>query len=197
MLGSGYFSHWACRARSVSGIASDETMRQWNCFLAPCCVENKNSGILLRILNLMALADGSVSPEEENLLETLLDRYRLHNKLSSWESDLEDSNDIACLAAAISTHEDRCLAVKLAYMVAAVSKNSEDESAINSAERVAYRQLIESLGLPDSTVEVLEKEADTELAKHPNLWQILYGAFGNLNYWPESGLMPGGPWVHF
>jgi uncharacterized membrane protein YebE (DUF533 family) len=160
-------------------------------------VESKTSGILLRILNLMALADGSVSPEEENLLESLLDRYRLHNKLSAWETDLENSNDIPSLAAAITTNEDRCLAVKLAYMVAAVSRNSEDESVINSDERVVYRQLAECLGLPEATIDVLEQEADAELAKHPSLWQILYGAFGNLNYWPESGLMPGGPWVHF
>jgi uncharacterized membrane protein YebE (DUF533 family) len=160
-------------------------------------VENKTSGIILRILNLMALADGSVSPEEENLLETLLDRYRLHNKLSSWESDFENSNDVEALAAAIFTNEDRCLAIKLAYMVAAVSKNSEDEAAINSEESKIYRKLIENLGLPQATIEIIEQEADVELAKQPSLWQILYGAFGNLNYWPESGVIPVGPWLHF
>ena len=145
----------------------------------------------------MALADGSVSPEEENLLEALLDRYKLHNKLSSWESDFENSNDIAALAAAIITNEDRCLAIKLAYMVAAVSKNSEDEASINSAESEVYRQLIENLQIPQATIEIIEQEANIELAKQPNLWQILYGAFGNLNYWPESGVVPIGPWAHF
>lgn len=165
--------------------------------IEPIQVENKTSAIILRILNLMALADGSVSPEEENMLEGLLDRYRLHNKLSSWESDFENSNDVAELATAIVTNEDRCLAVKLAYMVAAVSKNSEDEAAINPDESEFYRQLIENLGLPQTTIEILEQEADVELAKQPNLWQILYGAFGNLNYWPESGVVPVGPWAHF
>jgi len=160
-------------------------------------VENKTSGILLRILNLMALADGSVSPEEENMLDILIERYKLHNKLSSWESDFENSNDVAELAASILTNEDRRLAAKLAYMVAAVSKNSDDENAINPTESDVYSQLIENLGLPPATIKIIEQEADVELAKQPNLWQILYGAFGNLNYWPESGVAPVGPWVHF
>jgi hypothetical protein len=145
----------------------------------------------------MALSNCSVSPEEENMLEVLLDRHRLHNKLSPWESDFENSNDVAPLTAVIFTNENRYVAVKLAYTIAAVSKNSGDEAAIDSDESKVYRLPIENLGLPQTTIEIIEQETNAEPAKQPRPWQILHGTFGNLKYWPESGVMPSGHWAHF
>jgi hypothetical protein len=131
------------------------------------------------------------------MLEVLLDRHRLHNKLSPWESDFENSNDVAPLTAVIFTNENRYLAVKLAYTIAAVSKNSGDEAAIDSDESKVYRLPIENLGLPQTTIEIIEQEANAEPAKQPRPWQILHGTFGNLKYWPESGVMLSGPRAHF
>ncbi|MCP9804788.1 TerB family tellurite resistance protein [Cyanobium sp. T1G-Tous] len=155
------------------------------------------SGILLRIIALMALADGSVSPEEENLIRTLIERYSLQNNLSAWDSDLPTSNDIGLLAVAILTTEERCLALKLAYMVSAVSRNSEEDDSVDAAEAEVYRQLCQSLGLPHETILLLEKEAEAELPTLPNLWEILYREFGDLDFWPKTIIVSDGPGLHF
>ena len=110
------------------------------------------SRILLQIIALMALADGSISPEEETLIRTLLERYSLQRNLSVWDTDFPTSNDIGLLAVAILTTEERCLALKLAYMVSAVSRNSAEDDSVNAAEAEVYRQLCQSLGLPHPPV---------------------------------------------
>ena len=149
-------------------------------------VKPEVSRILLRIIALMALADGSISPEEETLIRTLLERYSLQRNLSVWDTNFPTSNDIGLLAVAILTTEERCLALKLAYMVSAVSRNSEEDDSVDAAEAEVYRQLCQSLGLPLETIQLLEKEAEAELPTRPNLWEILYREFGDLDFWPKT-----------
>ena len=145
----------------------------------------------------MALADGSVSPEEEDLITTLLERYSLQNDLSVWDSYLTGSDDIGHLADTILTAEERCLALKLAYMVSAVTRNSEEEESVNAAEAEIYSRLCQSLGVPHETIQQIQNEAEAELPKRPNLWEILYGEFGDLDFWPTSSIISDGPVLHF
>ena len=46
----------------------------------------QSAGVILRILNLVALADGGVSLEEENLLDSLSKQYKLQAKIINWEA---------------------------------------------------------------------------------------------------------------
>ncbi len=72
------------------------------------------------------------------------------------------------LISPIETLEDRCLALKLAYMVVKASPDSEG-NLISSQEKVVYRQLISLLNLDNELIKKIEWEADQELEKfqHP------------------------------
>jgi len=50
----------------------------------------QSAGVILRILNLVALADGGVSLEEETLLDSLSKQYKLQAKIINWEAQLSD-----------------------------------------------------------------------------------------------------------
>ena len=68
----------------------------------------------------------------------------------------------------LATQEDRCLAVKLAYMVIKASPNNSGE-LINFEEKKAYRQLVDLLNLDEDLVEEIELQASKDLEKfqHP------------------------------
>jgi tellurite resistance protein len=44
----------------------------------------QSSGALLKVLNLVAMADGHISAEEESLLELLTTQYKLQAKIIAW-----------------------------------------------------------------------------------------------------------------
>jgi hypothetical protein len=73
----------------------------------------QSAGVILRILNLVALADGGVSLEEENLLDSLSKEYKLQAKIINWKDQLSDPACIEELAALINPeatgtgHENR------------------------------------------------------------------------------------------
>jgi hypothetical protein len=68
----------------------------------------------------------------------------------------------------LATQEDRCLALKLAYMVIKASPN-ESGQLINMEEKKAYRQLVDLLNLEEDLVREIELQADGDLEKfqHP------------------------------
>ncbi|MBL1209934.1 TerB family tellurite resistance protein [Geminocystis sp. GBBB08] len=72
------------------------------------------------------------------------------------------------LVAPIKTIEDRCLAIKLAYMVVKASADDEG-NLISASEKVIYRQLLQLLEIEENLVKKIEWEADKELEKfqHP------------------------------
>lgn len=72
------------------------------------------------------------------------------------------------LVSQLKTEEDRCLALKLGYMVIKASAD-DDGNLICSQEKKVYRELIELLDLDSGTIESIENRADRELEKfqHP------------------------------
>jgi hypothetical protein len=72
------------------------------------------------------------------------------------------------LVAPIKTIEDRCLAVKLAYMVIKAG-NNHDSNLICPQEKAIYRQLIQLLEIDNDLAQKIEWEADKELEEfqHP------------------------------
>ena len=69
--------------------------------------------------------------------------------------------------------DDRQLALKLSYMMVRVGRRSAAEPSINAQERVAYRHLVELLGLEDARIQEIEWAAEAELPKKEGLAQLL------------------------
>ena len=68
----------------------------------------------------------------------------------------------------LANQEDRCLCLKLAYMVIKASPNNSGE-LIDFEEKKAYRQLVDLLNLDEDLVEEIELQASKDLEKfqHP------------------------------
>ena len=146
----------------------------------------QSAGVILRILNLVALADGGVSLEEENLLDSLSKQYKLQAKIINWEDKLPDPTCIEELAVLINP-EQRELAMKTAVMVASVSRHQQDDEFICEQESAMLLRLATGLELSPDQLQKIESEAAQELEEHPNLWQVLFSLFGNRFDFPVLG----------
>lgn len=161
-----------------------------------------NVGDLLRILCCVAWSDGGISPEERDLLEELVRRYLLPEDRPAAAATLEDLaarelplEQLDPAVARLATDEDRLLALKLAYMVIRVGRRDGDASSINRQEKVAYRRLLEGLGLAEADVREAEWAAEKELQQHGGLRSIIGTLFGARGAWPAAELLekPGAP----
>ena len=99
---------------------------------------------LLLIAQVIALSDGSISQEEEKMILELPDRLGLTAVPRINQVNLPP---LSSLGKQLTTHGDRCLAARIAGLVAGVSRNPEDQQDINADERTAYRELINTLNL--------------------------------------------------
>lgn len=81
---------------------------------------------------------------------------------------------LADLVSQLKTHEDRCLTVKLAYMVINASAD-DDGNLICSQEKAVYRQLIQLLNLDDEVVRKIEERATYELEKFQHPFKAFMG----------------------
>ena len=138
----------------------------------------QSSGALLRILNLVAMADGECSPEEQHLLQSLTKQHKLQAQTLAWLDDLEDPSDVAALAAKIAP-EPHSLTMKIATMVASISRGRNENSFINPQEDDLLRTLGASLSLTAEAMAKARDEAEEQLCQQPTLWQVLFACFGS------------------
>lgn len=138
----------------------------------------QSSEALLRILNLVAMADGECSPEEENLLESLRKQHKLQSQTIAWQDDIEDSSDVAALAGKIAP-EHHLLTYRTAMMVASISKRSEDHFFVNAQEDELLRRLAGALALKPEAMAKAKEEAEEQICRQPSLWQVLHACFGS------------------
>ena len=146
----------------------------------------QSAGVILRILNLVALADGGVSLEEEGLLDSLSKQYKLQAKIINWEDKLSDPSCIEELAALVNS-EQRELAMKTAVMVASVSRHQHEDEFICPEESEILARLASGLQISPDQLQTIEIAAAQELEQHPNLWQVLFSLFGNRFDFPILG----------
>lgn len=75
---------------------------------------------------------------------------------------------LATLVNQLKTQEDRCLSLKLAYMIIQAHAQKSGE-LISLEEKKAYRQLVDLLNLDENLVKEIELQANQDLAKfkHP------------------------------
>lgn len=82
------------------------------------------------------------------------------------------------LVSQLKTHEDRCLTVKLAYMVMKASAD-DNSNLICPEEKAIYRQLIQLLNLDNETVQKIEQRASYELEKFQHPFKAFMGNVKN------------------
>ena len=159
---------------------------------------------LLRIVCCVAWADGEVSSEERRLLEKLIAQYfpgsngsgteEAASQLASWSLD----NSIFEEAIQrLKSEEDRVLALKLANMMARVSRRPGDDAAINPEEKALYRRLVDGLGLSETQVQEAEWAAEQEVSSGKGVWAVLGAALNGLGAWPTTEMLetPGMQWL--
>ena len=119
---------------------------------------------MLRIVASMAWADGSIAPEEAQVMVSRLSRLfaedaeqqqHLQEELQNY---LAQDVSIENLVAELDTPE-REQVLKLSYEVIASSARTPDEATINEEEAAAYTRLVALLGLPEDVVRRLEAQA--------------------------------------
>ena len=119
---------------------------------------------LLEIAKLIALSDGNISKEEEQLILGLPEQIFANTIENELLFPIESSSlSIKEIAGTLSSHENRCLAARVAYLVAAVSMQPRDRSKINSDERRVYQELIQELNLSKGDLEAIESTANKQL----------------------------------
>jgi len=142
----------------------------------------------LRLLCWVAYVDGVFADEERELLSRLAARLlpgvdpagALDALVAQNAADLEE------LVAQLTTHDQRLQLVKLAFEMAASSSNPGDNSSFNSAERVAYRRLLEALALPEADVNEAEWAARQALQDKPALLDRLNRILFGWGAWPST-----------
>ena len=136
---------------------------------------------LLRIVCTVAWADGECSSAERELLAELVASH-LHGDSFSGLGEAELEAFLAerlpvagldALVAQLSGSDARQLALKLSYMMVRVGRRSPAEPSINAQERMAYRHLVELLGLEDTKIQEIEWAAEADLPKKQGLAQLL------------------------
>lgn len=160
---------------------------------------------LLRIACWVAWSDGDFAREERQLLEKVVGAT-LPDQLPLTAS----SEAVAALAAPplgaveprqlvrdLDGPEARLQAVKLAVLVMGSNRLPGDTSAINTAEKAAYRSLLEALALPDAEVAEAEWAARQELERPRSLLERLTDILGGFGAWPalEGSELPLGYWL--
>ena len=149
-----------------------------------------NHSTLLLIAQVIALSDGSISQEEEHLIMELPKRLGIEAEAGS---DRQALPSLSSLAQQLSTAGDRCLAARIAGLVAGVSRNPGDQQDINALERTAYRELIAALGLETRELEEIEWSVRQELSQEKSLLQRIGDALFGQGAWPDPQTMKPGP----
>ncbi len=141
---------------------------------------------LLLIAQVIALSDGSISEEEEKMILALPDRLGLKAVPRITQENLPE---LADLGKQLSSHGDRCLAARIAGLVAGVSRNPEDQRDINADERTAYRDLIATLKLEESELEEIEFSVRQQLSESQSLLKTIGDALFGKDAWPNEALL--------
>ena len=158
-------------------------------------MDESSSITLLQLIQEVAYCDGSMSQEEEDLIMSLIDSYGLQedrddlkNRLIEGYSSISknrsvargsikriDRNELVKRLSALKSKEEQDLAVKLAYLTAMVSRDSDDSTDMNAKELDLFQTITGAVQCPEERVRAIQWSADEELQKWsmPSLKQVL------------------------
>ena len=135
---------------------------------------NTTMNTFLEISHIMALSDGSISKEEEQLIRDLPDQIAYEAGENDHIQRLESSSrSLKELVALLISNQDRWLAARVAYLVAAVSRQPRDRQKINADERRVYQELIQELNLSKEDLDQIEASAIQELNQNRSPLRLL------------------------
>ena len=156
-------------------------------------LKSSNPATLLLIAQKIALSDGSISIEEKQMLNSLTQRFDISNSIDEANSEIDAEAladaSLKTLAQRLEDHGERCLAARLACLVAGVSRNPGDSQDINSDERSAYRDLLDVLQLSAEELNEIEWSARQELSQGKPLLKLIGDAIFGEGAWPDASLM--------
>ena len=140
----------------------------------------KAMSTLLKIAKIIALSDGNISKEEEQLIRDLPEQISVNTVDDDLVHHVEVSTlSLKELVEALTSHEDRCLAARVAYLVAAVSRQPRDRLKINSDEQRVVQELLQELNLSKDELEGIESSAMQELNQNRSpiriFMDLIYG----------------------
>lgn len=142
----------------------------------------------LKVLCWLASVDGDVASEERALLSKLSQRLLPledpEDALASLQAESSEA-ELEAWVAQLNGTDDRMAMVSLAFQMACSSQGPDDDSAINAAERVAYRRLLEVLSLSDAQVQEAEWAARQALKETPALLDRLNQLLFGWGAWPS------------
>ena len=119
----------------------------------------------------MAEADGSVDPEEQQMLERIRDDHLRGHGSTGWRGAMTSAWDLKQAATAIPDHE-RPLTLKLAYVLISVC-GKQRGFPINPAELYAFNALVNHLELTEDQRELAVAAAKRELRSSSDLLGML------------------------
>ena len=144
--------------------------------------------VLLQIARCIALSDGTISDEEDRLLKDLPERLYLEENTADYRPHQPQS--LTELAKLLINHTDQCTAVRVACLVAGVSRNPGDNSDINAKERTAYRELIAALQVSEEELSEIQWAVKEELQQKSSLLNVILDAIYGKDGWPDQALLP-------
>jgi len=128
----------------------------------------KGQSALLRILALMASADGSVGSQEQQMVQRHFDEHFLGSFPDAWEEALTDSMDLKTASLAIPVGM-RPLTIKLSYMVISAC-GDERGFPIDPTEIYAFNALVNHMELTENDKELAVNAAKQELKASSAVW---------------------------
>ena len=138
---------------------------------------------LLRIVLALAWADGSLAKEEADVMLTKFSQVFATTPESQGivkqelQGYLVQDVPLEEIVPKLTTEAEKEFVLRLGYEVISSSARTPDEELINQDEQAIYQKLVELLNLPTSTVERIEKSAQTALghnqAKGSNVVDLL------------------------
>jgi hypothetical protein len=152
---------------------------------------------LLRLICWVAMADGEFAAEEQQLLGRVMARSAADAAVRTLADATLAEADLQRLVLELGDADERQLTVKLAYQMACSNQRAADASLFNTAEKQAYRRLVELLDLPENEVEEAEWAARQELEQSRSLLERLGAALSGFGAWPAlpDGQLPPGYWL--
>ena len=155
---------------------------------------------LLQLVQEVAYCDGSMSQEEENLIITLIDSHGLqedrdalknrliegysspssHQSVARGSAKRIERDELLKRLSALTSKEERDLAIKLAYLTAMVSRDKDDLTDINAQELDLFQSVAEAVQCSEQRVRAIQWAADEELKQWtmPSLKQVLLSWLG-------------------
>jgi uncharacterized tellurite resistance protein B-like protein len=159
---------------------------------------------LLRLVCWVAMADGDFAEQERELLRKVVARTlpapadTASDAVEALAAGVLEQPDLEALVADLGDADDRQLALKLAFQMACVNQRPEDDAAFNTAEKRAYRRLVELLRLPETEVAEAEWAARQELQRRPSVLDLISGPLAGFAAWPPlegDGGAPPASWL--